>query len=374
MIININSLRSAVKSVLPLVGESYKGNGYGGFVLMDNSIWCVSGSFQSRLGGARVCAVDDGYEKIVDKYVNLRDLHQFLSISFSSDNVNITTTTSSLKVTVGIDSMLFRFKDDTSFGSFVSVPPASDCLELTDYQSVLSVANAASEAGTEIVTSGVFVDVGAIVQFVATDQFVTGYSSLFNTNHPPATELIPANFLLYASKLYWETTPLFRLIDKRCWMFSGDFFVFSPVMAAVDKFPGHSFFKELTKPLETRSKVDTVTLMDRLGAFVNIDYRGKADAYAVSAVQFVFDDEKGMLVLSASTAGGSVENGSIHIPYDGDGGSWLINVNTIKKIGNIMKSLLSSPALTFSSHNRGWMVITPSNNTGIVFAIAPMSH
>ena len=59
MIIDINSLRSAVKSVLPLVGESYKGNGYGGFVLMDNSIWCVSGSFQSRFGGARVCDVDD---------------------------------------------------------------------------------------------------------------------------------------------------------------------------------------------------------------------------------------------------------------------------------------------------------------------------
>jgi hypothetical protein len=374
MIIDISSLRSAVKSVLPLVSESYKGNGYGGFVIMDNSIWCVSGSFQSRFGGARVCDVDDGYEQVVDRYINLRDLHQFLSISFSSNGVNITSTAASLKVTVGIDTMLFRFKDDSSFGKFVSIPPSSGCLELTEYQSVLSVANAASESGAEIVTSGVFCEIGSIVQFVATDQFVTGYSSLFNTEHPPAVALIPANFLLYASRLYWESTPLFRIVDNKCWMFSSDFFVFSPVMASVDKFPGRSFFTELTKKRETASKVDTIALMDRLGAFVNIDYRGKNDVYAVSAVKFKFDDEKGMLVLSASTAGGSVEDGAVHVSYDGDGGEWLINVNTIKKIGNIMKSLLSSPSLTFSNHDRGWMVITPSNNTGIVFAIAPMSH
>ncbi len=373
MKISIELLRRAVKSVLPLVQESYRGNGYGAFVPMDGSLWCVSGSFTSKFGAARVCELDEGYENIVDRYINLRDLHQFLTISFSGDYIKVTSTSASLKFAVGIDSMSFRFKMDESFGRMVSLPSLSDSLELTDYAATLSVAHAAADNNDGII-SGVYVDIGETVQMVAMDRYVTGYSCTNNDSHPPVKALIPGDFLLYALRLFWETSPRLRIKGNKCWIFSDEFFVFTSLMSEVDRYPGDQLFAEIKKNSDRSAQVDSFSLLNRLGAFTNIDYRGKNDLYTISAVKFDFDDDKGMLVLSASSSDGSVEEGGVNIPFSGQSSSWLINVNSIRKIGNIMKTLLSSPSLVFYGHDRGWMMITPGNNNNVVFAIAPMAH
>jgi hypothetical protein len=373
--VQIDALRSVVKSVLPLVGEGHKGNGTGVFVEIDHAIWCISGSFQTKLGGARLCELDDGYESIINKFINLRELHKFLSVSLNGERVKISSTTASLKFSVGVDSTTLRYQEDYSFCKFIKMPSESDAVVIENYSSVLSVCNAAVSGSMQMnpKLSGVYISIGERVEMVAVDGYIMGYSSIENNSHPPIDALAPADFMTYALRLYWDTSPMLRIVDGKAWLFNYSFFVFSPLMADQDSYPGKQMIEELKVRPDNSATVDTVMILDRLNAFATVDYRGKNEIYTISAVSFTFDDEKDMLVLSGKSADGDVESADLHIPFSGDPNSWIINMNSVKKIGLIFKNLLSAPNIVFSLHrNEMWMLVRPSNNDNIVFGIVPM--
>jgi hypothetical protein len=373
--VSLESLRSAVRSVLPLVGESHRGAGMGCFAVVDNSVFCVSGSFQTKLAGARLCDAEDGYEKIINKFVNFRDLHNFLSVSFAGNNVKITATGASLKFALGIDEVMLRFVGDDAFSGFLRMPSRSDALQLENYSAILSVCNAAVNGSNQMnpKLSGVYVTIGSRLQMTAVDGYIMGYSAMDNNAHPPVDALIQADFLSYATKLYWDTDPMLRIVDGKAWLFTDSFFAFSPLMADPEGYPGKLMIEELGKEPDNRASVDTAMILDRLGAFINVDYRGKNEVYSISAVNFDFDSDKGMLALSAKSAEGAVEGAGLHIPFTGDPGRWIINMNSVKKIGTIFKNLISSSELVFSLHeNDQWMIVRPNNNNDIVFGIVPM--
>lgn len=368
MKVSIDSLRSAVKSVLPLAAESYRKAGTGVFCILQNSLYLVSGSFNGRLGGARVTDDLEGTDEIVDKYFSISDLYQFLTATFNSEMVDINLDGNKLVFKVGRNKRSFLYESVANIAGFINIPPLSSSMEVQNVSVMSSVAQAAQEEATNYL-AGVYTRLGESIEMVATDGFVMAYHRVHNSLPSKGEFIIPANFLNYVNRIYWDTKPRFYCTTQQVWFFNDSFFASSPTISGADKFPGDVLINSYNSAeYEQEAQVDTVMLLDKLNVLGGVDKRD----VNVSAVTFNFDDETGELELTARS---KQENGDavFYIPSSGLTDKWIINVHAVKKIASVVKNMMGSPYVLFSRHENGtWMVVRPYNSDDIVFGILPM--
>lgn len=372
MKVSIDSLRSAVKSVLPLAAESYRKSGTGVFCVLQNSLYLVSGSFNSRLGGARVTDDLEGTDEIVDKYFSISDLYQFLTATFSSEMVDINLDGNKLVFKIGRNKRSFLYESVANIAGFIKIPPLSSSMNIQNIGLLSAVAQAAQDdGGTNINLSGVFFKLDNEVELIATDGFIMAYYKIHNDLPIKGEFLVPGNFLLYVGRIYWDESPRLHLSENKVWVFNDNFFACSPTIGDVSRYPGQVLIEHYANhEYDEAAKVETTGILDKLNVLGGVDKRD----VNVSAVVFTFDDEAGELEMNARSR---QENGEavFYIPANGLTDKWIINVHAVKKIGGVIRNMMGSPYILFSRHDNGeWMIVRPYNNDNIVFGIVPMSH
>lgn len=369
MRVSIDVLRQAVKSVLPLAGESYKGKGTGVFATINNSTWIVTGSFGHRVAGARVC--DEVDDELVDNWFAISDLFQFLGATFSSDFVDISYTSGRIQFKIGRNKRTFPYSPSSSIGDFVDLPPLSSGM-LVDDTTLFQTIASASHTDTSNNLHGVYIIADSDLEMIATDGFLIAYGKIKNELQHRFTTLIPADFFSYIGRVYWNTMPRMSVANNKIYFVSDDLFAIGSV-GHHELYPGRKI-AEFYAGIEfgNEAVVDALDFSDKISVLTGVDARGKVGFINVSAVSFDFDDERGDLHLKSD----SQDNGDAEFFIGAHGLNYkcVLNGHLAKKAAQLLRSVNSKSLMFSPADGQNLMLVRPSDSDSLIVGIVPMSH
>lgn len=371
MRVSIDVLRQAVKSVLPLTGESFKGKGTGGFVILENSMYLVSGSFSNRFAGARVC--DEPDEELVDKWFFVSDLSLFLGATHSSDYVDITFNKekNTILVKCGRPYKNMPYTATFDVAKSINLPPLSSGMQMYD-MSIMKTIASASHTSMDNRLNGVYMTGGSDIEMICTDGFLVAYTKFKNELSYNFAVLVPSDYLSYVGRVYWNTYPRMHVVDNKLYFVSDDCFAIGntlqhetyPAKPILDFYSNVEFGRE--------ASIDALDLADKLTALTGVDQRFDRDFIDVSAIKFEFDDERGDLFLSAQ----SKERGDsgFYLSADGLTYSCILNGHLAKKATQLLRDVNTSKLLFSPADGQNLMLVRPSDSDSLIVGIVPMSH
>lgn len=371
MRVSIDILRQAVKSVLPLAGESYKGKGTGGFVVLENSMWLVSGSFGHRFAGARVS--DEIDEDLIDKWFIITDLSLFLGATHTSEYVDVTFNKdkNTIFVKCGRPYKNMPYISTADITKSIDLPPLSSGMQMYD-MAILKTVASASHTSFDNRLHGVYMVGGSDIEILCTDGFLVAYTKIKNELSYNFTILVPADFLSYVGRTYWNTYPRMHVVDKKLYFVSDDFFAIGNTLKDED-YPGKPIL-EFYGNIEfgNEASIDALDLSDKLTALTGIDQRFDRDFIDVSAIKFQFDDDRGDLFLSAQ----SKERGDSGFYLSSSGLTYecVLNGHLAKKATSLLRDVNTNNLLFSPADGQNLMLVRPSDSDNLIVGIVPMSH
>lgn len=371
MRVSIDILRQAVKSVLPLAGESYKGKGTGGLVILENSMWLVTGSFSHRLAAARVC--DEPDDELVDKWFFISDLSLFLGATHSSEYVDITFNKDKNAILIKCGRSYKNMTYTTAFdvAKSINLPPLSSGMQMHD-MSIMKTIASASHTSLDNRLHGVYMLGQDNIEMICTDGFLVAYTKMKNELTYNFTILVPADYLNYVGRVYWNTYPRMHIVDNKLYFVSDDFFAIGntlqhetyPAKPILDFYSNIEFGHE--------ASIDALDLADKLTALTGIDQRFDRDFIDVSAIKFEFDDERGDLFLSAQSK--ERGDGGFYISTSGLTYNCILNGHLAKKATQLLRDVNTSNLLFSPADGQNLMLVRPSDSDSLIVGIVPMSH
>lgn len=369
MRVSIDVLRQAVKSVLPLASESFKGKGTGCFVALENSTWLVTGSFGHRFAGARVC--DETDESVINNWFSVSDLFQFVGATFSSDFADITYSSSRIQVKIGRNKRTFPYIPSSDMAGFIDLPPLSSGMTISDMSLFQTIASASH---TDVANNlhGVYMMADEYLEMISTDGFLIAYGKLKNDLLQKFVALVPADFLSYVGRVYWNTKPRMSVTANKVYFVSDDLFAIG-ALGHHDLYPGRKV-AEFYANIEFGSEavVDALDFSDKISALTGVDLRVAPGFINVSAVHFEFDDERGDLHLRAE----SQDNGDAEFFVSSHGLNYrcVLNGHLAKKAAQLLRSVNSKDLLFSPADGQNLMLVRPSDSDSLIVGIVPMSH
>jgi hypothetical protein len=361
MILELDDLRSACRSLLALSGDSIAGYGTAAFLNLDGGTYLVSGSQRSKMGGVKF---DKDFDpELFGLWFDVRGLHQFLSASFAQVTVNVEMKASKIEFRVGRNYRRFLVKPVTSVGQMLSVPKPVGGVNVAGLLEMARVAHMAHKNQAHMY-SGVYVAMqNGYAQMLALDGFSVGYVWGQTDNPDVSMEfVVPSDIMLLARNLNWEGTPQLMLLDNAIWFMDEKRFLTSPKMAG--DFPGKQIIEVVqAHGGENPAKVSVVELFDKMDALANIQREKN-----ISAMTFNFCEEGLILSVGEPEQG----EGRFYIDSDDIGHQFLVNGHSVKSAGALIKDMGTTPTLLFSPHDtQQWLVMRPIEGNAI-FCLALM--